>query len=87
VGPISNARDELLKAARVAKGDRPKLLARAHPNQSLDLIPDCVAYSDDEVEEKDRIQALFKDTRVDPRDANPPFGFESRRIYEPAPRS
>ena len=87
VGSVSNARDELLKALRVKKDDRPKLLSRAHPNQSLDFIPDCVAYSDDEVEEKDRIQALFKDTRVDPRDANPPFGFEPRRIYEPAPRS
>jgi len=87
VGPISNARDRLLKALRVANDDRSKLLARAHPNQSWEFIPDCVAYSDDEVEEKDRIQALFKDTRVDPRDANPPFGFEPRRIYEPAPRS
>jgi len=87
VGPVSNARNELLKALRVTKSNRPKLLARAHPNQSLDFIPDCVAYSDDEVEEEDRVQALFKDTRVDPRDANPPFGFEPRRIYEPASRS
>jgi hypothetical protein len=85
-GPVSNARGDLLKALRVKKHDRPKMLARAHPNQSLDLIPDCVAYSDDEREEKDRIQALFKDTRVDPKDENPPFGFEPRRIFEPAPR-
>jgi len=82
-GPVSNARNELLKAFRVAKNDRTKLVSRAHPNKSIDLIPDCVAFSDDEVEEKDRIQAMFDDTRVDPRDANPPFGFEPRRIFEP----
>jgi hypothetical protein len=83
VGPVSNAREELLKAARVSKTERNGLLSRAHAHKTADEIPDCVAYRDDQREEDDRVQALFKDTYVDDRDANPPFGFEARRIFGP----
>ena len=57
------------------------LLARAHGRKLSDEVPDCVAYRDDQREEDDRVQALFEDTHVDDRDANPPFGFEARRVF------
>jgi len=84
VGPVSGARDELLKATKVKKGEWNGLYARAHGHKSFDEIPDCVAYRDDQREENDRVQALFKETRVDDRDANLPFGFEARRIFDPS---
>jgi hypothetical protein len=83
VGPISGAREELLKALKVSKGERNGLLSRAHTHKTSDAIPECVAYRDDEREEGDRVQALFRDTHVDDKDANPPFGFEARRVFGP----
>jgi hypothetical protein len=79
-GPISHARLELLKALNVKNGEYQALLSRPHGRKNSEVIPDCVAYGEDEREEDYRVQALFEDTVVDDRDANAAFGFESRRI-------
>jgi len=82
IGPVANVRDKLLDIAEVAPVERNLLLSRAHGHRSTHDIPDCVAYRDDELEERDRVQAVFDETRVDERDLNMPFGFEARRIYK-----
>jgi hypothetical protein len=82
VGPVSGAREELLKSVKVNKRELNGLLSRAHTHKTGDEIPDCVAYRDDQFEEDDRVQALFKETIVDDRDSNLPFGFEARRIFD-----
>jgi hypothetical protein len=81
VGPISGAREALLAASRVPRREFAALLSRAHGSKHSREVPDCVAYRDDQREEGDRVQALLKDTYVDDRDANPPFGFEARRVF------
>ena len=83
-GPLSSAREKLLKAVKIGKTEFPRLLSCAHGRKHSDEIPDCVAYRDDQREEDDRVQVLFGDTYVDERDANPPFGFEARRVYKPS---
>lgn len=84
VGPVSSARETLLGALKIKAADRNSLLSRPHGRKGSHEIPDCVAYKDDELEDDDRIQALYEDTKVDDRDVNPNFGFEARRIYAPA---
>ncbi len=82
-GAIAEARGELLKNLRIKPAERNGMLSRAHGHSTSSTIPNCVAYRDDQREENDRVQALFEDTFVDERDANPAFGFEPRRIYGP----
>ncbi len=79
VGPFSSEREELLNRTGIEESKQDGLLAIAHTHEKKN--PDCVAYEDDQRDENLRIQALFEDTEVDDRDANPPFGFEARRIF------
>lgn len=81
VGPVSNTRLELLKCVGIKSSGQTVLLSRPHGRKTSDVAPDCVAYGDDEREDDYRVQALFEDTFVDDRDANPSFGFEPRRVY------
>ena len=81
VGPVGYAREDLLKAVKIRKSKHQDFFARPFGKKSYAEIPDCVAYRDDQREEDGRIQALLSDTEVDEQDANPPFGFEARRIF------
>jgi len=82
VGPIANARDELLRSARIKLAERKPLLSRPYGRSDSHEIPDCVAYEPGEIDQDEfRVQALMEDTIVDERDANPPFGFQARRIF------
>lgn len=82
VGPISNAREKLLQAAKIKVPERSALLSRPYGRKGSDAIPDCVASEPSEIEKEHlRVQAMFDDTIVDDRDANPAFGFEPRRIF------
>jgi hypothetical protein len=80
-GPASVARHDLLRSMRIKNNRHSEFFSRAHGHQGFAEVPDCVAYRDDQREEGDRVQALFVETHVDERDANPPFGFEARRVY------
>ena len=84
VGALSTARVQLLNALSIKSSDHDTVLSHPHGRKTRGAIPDCVAYGDDQKEEDYRVQALFEDTYVDDRDANPAFGFEPRRIYRPS---
>jgi hypothetical protein len=84
MGGVFNHREEFLESCGVKKTKWKDLFSRAHGRRGYEKVPDCVAYRDDQREEGDRVQALFLDTHADERDANSPFGFESRRIYGPS---
>jgi hypothetical protein len=84
VGSVASFRGELLKTLKVPGSKHADYFSKAHARRDPKLIPDCVAYRDDGCKEKERIQALVEDTRLDPRDENMPFGFEARRIFKPA---
>ena len=81
IGSISSKRVDFLKALRIKQGERAGYLARAYPRKSLDSVPDCVAFKDESREKAHRVQALFQETIVDEKDANPPFGFDARRVF------
>jgi hypothetical protein len=83
VGSLAGSRIDLLSALKIQANTHDALLSTVHGRRNCKEIPDCVAYRDDEREENDRIQTLSVDTYVDERDANPPFGFEARRIFGP----
>ena len=83
VGPVSNARVELLQAMRIKTDERDSLLSRPYGRKNSTAVPDCVAYRDDEREDDHRVQASYDDTFVDDSDANAALGFEPRRLFSP----
>ncbi|WP_309380888.1 hypothetical protein [Cerasicoccus frondis] len=78
--PLYHYREELLRRCGNSRV-LPTWYSKAHGRGGDELIPDVVAYIDEEREEDKRVQCLFKDTVVDARDSNPDFGFRPRLIY------
>ncbi len=85
-GPVSQSRNELLEALKIPKRLRLSKLAEAHGHKGQGILPECVAFPDQDSKNQGllekRVPALLRDTIVDESDANPPFGFQSLRHFK-----
>jgi hypothetical protein len=87
VGPAAQSREDLLLSLGIKKDKIAALFAKAYGRHGYDQPPECVAYKDQNSKNEgrcnERVPALLKDTLIDEEDANPPFGFQARRHFNP----